>query len=147
VSPVPGDRYVDGGDLSALLDPGPNRDVERYLAEHRPSCHSDTGDALIQAAEKCGEWLAFSPSFRQCRYVALVTNRRVFALGVGQRTVCYRLPARLRSTALATGADSAAEIGAEWVRFELFRADWPAPDLRFWTSRAYAAAREPSISP
>jgi hypothetical protein len=133
--------HVDGGDLAELVDPGVNAEVIAYLAEHRPSCHSDTGDALIRSAEKCGEWLAFSPSFGQCLYVALVTDRRIFALGIGQRSVLYRLPEELRSTALATGATDAAAIGANWVRFQLFRADWPTPDLAFWTLRAYAAAR------
>ena len=136
-------QTVDGGDLEALLDAGGNRDVTAYLAEHRPSCHSDTGSALIEAAEKCGEWIAFSPSFAQCRFVALITSRRVFALGLGQRSACFRLPGALRETALATGASPAPELGADWVRFTLFEADRPALDLRFWTLRAYAAAREP----
>jgi hypothetical protein len=116
--------------------------VLRYLSEHQPSCHSDTGEALIlAAAEKCGDWVAYSPSFQQCRYVALVANRKVFALGLGQRSVCFRLPRQLYSVALQTGATGAGEIGRDWVRFELFRADWPAPDLPFWTLKAYAAAR------
>ena len=135
-------QTVDGGDLESLVDAGTNRDVLAYLAEHRPSCHSDTGSALIEAAEKCGDWIAFSPSFAQCRYVALITSRRIFALGVGQRSACFRLPGALRETARATGASRATEIGAEWVCFTLFRADWPAVDLPFWTLRAYAAGRE-----
>jgi hypothetical protein len=136
----PDPRHIDGGDLAELVDASRSRDVAAYLAEHRPSCHSDTGDALLRSAEGCGDWVAFSPSFRQCRYVALVTNRTVFALGLGQRSVCYRIPGRLRATALATGAVGAGEIGPDWVRFELFRADWPTPDLPFWTLRAHAAA-------
>jgi len=135
-------RIVDGGDLDGLLDPRPNRRVLAYLALCRPSCHSDTGSALIEAAEKCGDWIAFSPSFAQCRYVALITGRRIFALGIGQRSACFRLPRALRKTARATGARRALEIGADWVGFSLFRADWPAVDLPFWTLRAYAAARE-----
>ena len=136
-------RTIDGGDLGALVDAGANRDVLAYLAEHRPSCHSDTGSALLEAAAKCGDWIAFSPSFRQCRYVALITGRRIFALGRGQRSACFRLPEALRETALATGAALAPEVGAEWVDFSLFEAGRPAPDLPFWTLRAYAAAREP----
>ena len=135
-------RIVDGGDLDGLLDPRPNRRVLAYLALCRPSCHSDTGSALIEAAEKCGDWIAFSPSFAQCRYVALITGRRIFALGIGQRSACFRLPRALRKTARATGARRALEIGTDWVGFSLFRADWPAVDLPFWTLRAYAAARE-----
>jgi len=65
------DQYVHGGDLADLIDPAGNSHVAAYLAEFRPSCHSDTGDALIRSAEQCGDWVAFSPSFKQCRYVAL----------------------------------------------------------------------------
>ena len=133
--------YIDGGDLSELIDASRNQDVAEYLTRQRPSCHSDTGAELLRSAERCGEWLAFSPSFRQCKYVALVTNRTVFALGVGQSFVCYRLPGALRATALASGAIEAEGIGSNWVRFELFRPNWPTPDLSFWTLRAYAAAR------
>jgi hypothetical protein len=137
-----GTRIVNGGELSALVDAGANRDVMTYLAEHQPSCHDDTSEAMLRAAEGCGEWVAYSPSFEQYRYVALVTKRRIFALGIGQRSACYRLPPALRTTALQTGAVAAGEIGPAWVRFELFRADWPRPDLAFWTLRAYAFARE-----
>ena len=134
--------YIDGGDLGELVDADDNRDVVRYLSEHRPSCHSDTGEALLRAAvEKCGEWIAYSPSLAQLRYVALVTNRRVFALGIGQCWVCYRLSHESYRIALQTGATEAGEIGTDWVRFALFRAGWPTPDLPFWTLSAYAAAR------
>jgi hypothetical protein len=139
---APDSRYVEGGELADVVDVARNEDVAAYLAEHRPSCHSDTGDALIRGAHACGDWVAFSPSFRRCLYVALVTNRRIFALGLGQRSVLYRLPQPLAATALASGAVVAPEVGSQWVRFELFRPDWPAPDLAFWALRAYQAARE-----
>ena len=135
--------YKDGGNLDDLVDAARNREVLEYLQTRRPSCHSDCGDALLRAAaEKCGEWQAYSPSFRQCLYVALITGRRIFALGLGQRSVCLRLPPKLQEIALQTGAVDAAEIAPGWVRFELFRADWPTPDLTFWTLQAYAAARQ-----
>jgi len=134
-------RIIDGGDLGALVDADRNRDCVHYLARHQPSCHSDPGEALIRSAEKCGDWIAYSPSFGQLRYVALVTDRRIFALGLGQRSVCYRLPPTLSAIAFRTGATEAGEIGSDWVRFELFRPDWPTPDLPFWTLKAYAAAR------
>src|SRR5438045_8797148 len=77
----PRTRCVDGGDLGELVDADDNRDVVRYLSEHRPSCHSDTGEALLRAAaERCGEWVAYSPSFAQLQYGAVVTKRRVCAL-------------------------------------------------------------------
>ena len=138
---------MDGGDVEALLEAGANREVLAYLSEHRPSCHSDAGSALMEAAEGCGEWIAFSPSFAQCRYVALITRRRIFALGLGQRSACFRLPGALRGAALVTGATPASEIGNDWVSFSLFEAGRPAPDLPLWTRRAYAAAREPGAVP
>ena len=134
-------KHIDGGDLSALIDGPRNQEVTSYLVRHQPSCHSDIGEVLIRSADKCGEWFAFSPSFEQCAFVLLVTNRTVFALGMGQRSACYRLPGRLHTTALATGAVEVGEIGADWVRFELFRADRPNPDLAFWTLKAYTTAR------
>ncbi|OFV93558.1 MAG: hypothetical protein A3G76_08630 [Acidobacteria bacterium RIFCSPLOWO2_12_FULL_65_11] len=117
-------------------------DVVIMVSEHQPSCHDDTSDALLRAAEKCDEWIAYSPAFQQYRYVALVTKRRVFALAIGQRSVYYRLPKTLHAVALQTGATEAADIGPDWVCFDLFRSDWPTPDLPFWTLNAYAAARE-----
>jgi len=142
VNSNPETRYVDGGDVAHLVEADQNREIIKYLSEHRPSCHSDVGDALIRSAVKCGEWVAYSPSFRNCLYVALLTSRRIFALGLGQRLVCYRLPQKLYTIALQTGATEAPELGPDWVRFELFRADWPTPDLPFWTLGAYAAVRE-----
>jgi hypothetical protein len=136
------EHIMNGGDLYALVDGDWNRDTLRYLGEHQPSCHDEAAGELLRAAEECGEWLAYSPSFEQYRYVALITNRRVFALGLGQRSVCYRLSAPFRATAVHTGAVLAGDIGPDWVRFELFRVDWPKPDLAFWTLRAYAWARQ-----
>ena len=137
-------RLVDGGELDALVDVADvaNRDVLAWLAAQRPSCHDGVGEALLRSAERCGEWVAYSPSFASYRYVALVTARRVFALGLGLRSVGYRLPASLRATALKSGAVAADDLGPVWVRFELFRADHPAPDLDFWTLKAYSSARE-----
>lgn len=139
--------YQEGGDLRDFVDAAANAGIIDYLEKMRPSCHSDVGDALFRAAGKCDEWLAYSPSFRQCRYVALITARRVFALGIGQRSACFRLPPESHALALQTGARDAGEIGAGWVCFELFAPDRPAPDLPFWMLRAYAAAREAHESP
>jgi len=136
---------IDGGALADLVDAGRNAAVIAYLARFQPSCHSDPAAALISAAvARCGDWIVFSPSFTEYKYVALITNRTVFALGIGANSVCYRVPGQLHGTALTTGAVEASEIGRDWVRFELFRADWPAPDLLFWTLRSYAAVRNSS---
>ena len=132
---------VEGPDLQDLLDPGPNRDVLEYLATSSSSCHSDTGDALLQAAQSCGEFVAYSPSFTECRYVALIANRRIFAVGAGMDSVYFRLPPDMCAIALQTGARKATKLGPEWVEFRLFQPDWPKPDLPFWALKAYATAR------
>src|SRR5205814_1736796 len=87
----PGPRIVDGGAIRELIDEAANPLVLRYLSLHQPSCHSDSGELLLRSAGACGDCTAFSPSFAHCRFVALITNRIVFALGLGQRTLCYRL--------------------------------------------------------
>ncbi|MDB5389586.1 MAG: hypothetical protein JWM11_5232 [Planctomycetaceae bacterium] len=136
-------NLIEGDSLAEYVDIVRNQDVLAFLERVRPSCHSDNGAVLLNAAiDKCGEWIAFSPSFKNYRYVALVTNRVVFALGIGQSSVYFRLPDRLHSTALATGAVPANEIGGKWVSIELFRSEWPDPDVPFWTLRAYSAARQ-----
>jgi hypothetical protein len=136
--------YVEGGSLAALVDAeaDANREMLTYLESRNLYCHSDLGQALVDAATTaCGDSTAYSPSFATCRYVALVTNRRVFALAHDMAFICIRLTDALLATACESGAQTASEIGAAWARIQLFRADYPDPDLRFWLLRAYAAAR------
>lgn len=134
-------RYLEGGELEPLVDSERNASVLAYLAGRRPSCHSDTGEALLDAAAGHAEALAFSPSFLQCLYVAVIAHRTIVALGLGMRSVCVRLPDGPHAAALAAGARPATELGDHWVRFELFDPDRPAPDLVRFTSAAIEAAR------
>ena len=55
--------------------------------------------------------------------------------------ICVRLSDESVAIALESGAKPASDIGAGWARFQLFRPDYPEPDLRFWILRAYATAR------
>jgi hypothetical protein len=135
--PIP---HVEGGPLNAVATNESGGAIE-YLREHRPACHSDTGEALMKSADSLEGWLAFSPSFRQCLYVALITAGRIFAIGFGMRGVAYRLSPDQRQAALAAGASPADAIGPEWVAFLLFEPGRADPDLRAWTERAYARAR------
>jgi hypothetical protein len=134
--------YVEG-DITAHVDSHANADVLAYLDSHAPHCHSDVGEALLAAATKrCGKWMAYSPSFAALRYVVLITERRIFALAHDIAFVCVRLPAASREIALESGAKPAPEIGMEWVRIQLFRREYPDPDLAFWVLRAYSTTRE-----
>jgi hypothetical protein len=131
------------GDLAAYVDPRANADVLAYLDAHAPHCHSDVGEALLAAATtRCGEWIAYSPAFAGLCYVALITEKRIFALAHDMAFICLRLSASSRSIALECGAKPAPEIGIEWARIQLFRPEYPDPDLAFWVLRAYSAARE-----
>ncbi len=135
-------NLVDQGVLSDYIDVAANRDAFEFLERTQPSCHSDNASILIDAAiSKCGEWIAYCPSFEQYRYIALVTNRNVFALGFGMGSVYFKVPDSLHPTALATGALPADQIGKHWVEIKLFRSEWPAPDVPFWTLKSYATAR------
>ena len=136
-------RIVEGGELRALLTGAGNEPVIAWLDEHRPSAHSDPASDLLDAARAtCGEWVAYSPSFSSCRYVALITNGRVFSLALDQRQVCFRVRGAEQAIAIESGGLARPELGAGWVAFQLYRPTHPKPDLKFWVLRAYAAARE-----
>ena len=144
MAPVPGSAipYRSDGAIIDHVDAAASSAALAWLAEHNPSCHSDPGEAIMSAAAGCGDCFAYSPSFAQCRYIALIARRRIFAIGAGQHSAYYRVPHELYAVALASGAVAASGIGSDWVRFDLFQVDRPAPDLRFWTARAYRAGIE-----
>jgi hypothetical protein len=136
-------NLVEGDSLAELVDVDRNQDILSFLERVQPDCHSDNCQVLVDAAVKqCGEWIGFSPSFKSYGYTALITNRVIFSLAFGQRSVYFRLPDPFHEIALATGGVPANEIGWQWVEIELFRTNWPTPDVPFWTLKAYAAARQ-----
>lgn len=135
------DHVRDGGEITTLLDASAQPLLAAWLAEHRPSAHSDVGDALLRAAkETCDEWIAFSPSFAQCGYVALITARRAFALATGMQRVSLCVVDADVPIALAQGCTLQTELGDGWLSFELWSSPAP-PDLRVWLGAAYAHAR------
>lgn len=143
MSKLPELRYVDGGELRPLLDPARNTDVLAFLEAHSPSAHSDlSGEMMDVARATCGDFVAYSPSFGQCKYVVLITARTVFALAESMREVYYRLAPEARALALRSGGTPVDRVGPEWVAFEVFSASRPKPDLAYWTLAAYTAARE-----
>ena len=133
---------VDGGALEEHVDADRNQDVLAFLERTQPCCHSDNGAVLVDAAIAMGgEWTRYCPSLREYRYIALIANRQVFALGFGMNSLFFKLPDSLYRTALGAGAATVPEIGCNWVEIQLFRSDWPAPDIPFWMLKAYDAAR------
>ena len=125
------------------MDADSNREVLAYLGAQSLHCHGDLGQLLVDTARNlCGETLAYSPSFATFKYVALVTKRRIFALGENMTSACFRVPPELCEVAVERGGAMAPDIGAEWIRLELFQSNKPTHDVPFWMVRAYAHARD-----
>src|SRR5262245_31636324 len=111
-------HIVEGGPLAAVAERQADEAAFRYLETQRPSCHSDTGERLLQSAARLEGCVAFSPSFGQCACVVLIARRTIFAIGFGMQGVAYRLAGDDIPTALRAGAEPASFLGAEWVTFQ-----------------------------
>ena len=106
------------------------------------SAHSDVADALLSSLQVVGDAQAYVAN-RSYGGLVVSTKQVVFAFAVGMTTIGYRLPARFREIALRTGAEPPdPRLGPDWVLFQLWKPDWPPIDLKFWTLKAYAGARE-----
>lgn len=105
------------------------------------SAHSAVGSALIDSLAAVGDAQVFCPDPGNDRYLVVSTRGTIFALAVDGGTVGYRLAPRFHQIALRTGAEPLEAAGLAWVKFELFRSDWPSVDLKFWTLKAYDCAR------
>jgi hypothetical protein len=144
------DHLQDGGELTDFMDKRAQPLFVNWLTTHRPSAHSDVGDALLRGADEvCDEWTAFSPSYGGFQYVALLTQRRAFALAWNMQTVSVCVADPQVAVALALGCKRHEELGTGWVQFEMWMGPKPRPDLIFWLRAAYAHARAsaPPIAP
>lgn len=119
-----------------------NRPVLAHVKEM--SAHSDIADALAVAVKSLGDIQLFCPDREHCRYVLVSTKGVIFGFAIGAHTIAFRLDDRLKSRALATGAEPYPACGPDWVSFIPFRDDWPRVDLAFWALKAYVYARETS---
>jgi len=103
------------------------------------SAHGDLAEELLAALKRLGEY-DVRYAAREYGAVFVVTNATLFCGAAGMHTTYWRLRPKDFDVALATGA-VAAPIGGGWAAIELFRSDWPRPDLSFWALRAYDFAR------
>jgi len=106
------------------------------------SAHSDVAEALLEAVAPLGDVQSYCPDPSQYRYVAVATRGVVFGFAVGMGLIGFRLSPEFKSRALATGAADLSQAGPDWIGINVFRPDWPEPDLKFWALRAYVYARE-----
>ena len=103
------------------------------------SARDEVGSALLAALKKLGD-CEVRGDLGAYRSPYAVTAGIVFCGAAGMADTFWRLRDSDRTIALATGAVPA-DIGPEWVRIELYRKNWPAPDLAHWALRAYDYAR------
>ncbi len=114
-----------------------NPEAEAFFLSR--SARDEVGMALMDALKKCGEY-EVRGDLRIYRSPYAVTANVVFCGAAGMCDTFWRLSPRDRAIALESGAREA-DIGAEWMRIELWRPSWPAPDLAHWALRAYDFAR------
>jgi hypothetical protein len=114
-----------------------NSEAEAFFLAQ--SAHSDVADELLTSLKPLGEYEVLYASGEYGAIFA-TTNGTVFCGAAGMNHTYWRLRPADYEVALATGA-ARAPIGPGWVTIELFRSDWPKPDLEFWALRAYDFAR------
>ena len=103
------------------------------------SAHDEVASELLTSMKRLGEYeIRHAPVEFGAIYA--VTNSVVFCGAAGMNFTHWRLRPKDYDIALATGAVRT-PIGSGWVSIELFRNDWPRPDLPFWALRAYDFAR------
>ena len=126
--------------LPASVNNDKNQDILMFL--QGKSTHSDVADVLIEASAPLGDVQLYSSDPVNYGYIVLTTQDVMFAAAYGMSQIGFRLDETFKGRALETGGFNATDIGPDWVTFELFRANYPAVDLLFWTRKAYLIARE-----
>ena len=127
-------------DIPHDLVNGLNQPVLRHIREL--SAHGDVAEALIQSVKPLGDVQTFCPDVSQYRYVVVSTRQVIFGFAIGINQIGFRLDARMKDRALATGGMAFPVCGDDWVCFGPFQDDWPKVDLEFWARKAYGFARE-----
>jgi hypothetical protein len=103
------------------------------------SAHDEVGTALMEAVSQLKDYRLLG-DLGKYKAPYAVTADWVFCGAAGMADTFWWLRDKDRLIALATGAVEA-PIGPEWVRIQLFRLDWPQPDLAYWARKAYDYAR------
>jgi hypothetical protein len=114
-----------------------NPNAEQFFLSR--SARDEVGMALLDALKPLGEYKVFG-QLQGYKAPYAVTADTVFCGASGMADTWWRLRIKDYEIALASGAKPT-EIGPEWVRIELYRPDWPQPDLAHWALRAYDFAR------
>jgi hypothetical protein len=127
-------------DIPHDLINGLNELVLRHIRDL--SAHGDVAEALLGSVKPLGDVQMFCPDASQYRYVVVSTRQIIFGFAIGMSEIVFRLDARMKGRALATGGVAFPACGDDWVCFAPFQDDWPKIDLEFWARKAYVFARE-----
>ncbi len=115
-----------------------NPEVKKFF---KPlSAHSDVAEELLKSLRRLGEYEVVQANALEYGAFYAVTSQVAFCGASGMRDTYWRLRPSDRDIAIASGAEPAS-IGAEWIKIECFRSNWPNPDLMHWALRAYDYAR------
>ena len=102
-------------EVPSALTLGVNERVLAYLRDL--SAHDDIADALRTSVKPLGDVQEFCPDVTAYRYVLVSTLGIVFGFAAGMHIVAFRLDARMRERALATGGIACPECGEEALGF------------------------------
>jgi hypothetical protein len=114
-----------------------NPETENFFLSR--SAHDEVGVALMEAVRPLNDCRLLG-DLGKYKAPYAVTADWVFCGAAGMANTYWRLRHKDKIIALLTGAVEAT-IGPEWVCIELFRLDWPKPDLAHWALKAYDYAR------
>jgi hypothetical protein len=114
-----------------------NSQIEEFFKSKQ--AHDEVGAAFTDSLKKLGKYQLLGNLQRFEAPYAVAFNV-IFGGATDMCHVHYFLDPEHLQIALKSGAE-ASPISKEWIRFTLFRSEWPKVDLQFWSLKAYDAAR------
>lgn len=100
---------------------------------------------MREATRNLGSAKVIARQTREGLELVGTTEGTIFMIGFGMNSFGFLLDQRMESRALISGGSALVEAGPGWVAFQVFRDDWPKPDLEFWARKAYSIAREKRV--
>lgn len=113
----------------------------RTFLQNHPA-HPDLAGWMRSATRELGAAKVIERQTRDGLVLTASTDGAVFMIGIGMNSFGFLLDERMESRARISGGIALPEAGPGWVAFQVFRDDWPRPDLEFWARKAYSIARE-----
>lgn len=116
---------------SHLLIEPQNAELIRYLEETSPSAHSDVTSEMVLAAGGLRDVHSSAPDPRAYSYEVLhTTDGVIFCAAIGQSTLLFRIPERLRRPDLRGVGAPFPGLGPDWIAVPAFAVDVPLAQWR-----------------